>query len=470
MNSAFKLVSVGLVILNFGACVKSWGKFWENTTAAGAINQGPIGISFPQTTYWFFQGGAITPIVPNITGTAIGCAASPGLPSGLILNTTTCAISGTPLSTQNSAGYVITVSDGRSTGMATITLRIANSSATRVYGQLGSLTSSTANNGGISANSLSGPQGITSDGSGILVTDTVNHRVFYYAASSTTASRVYGQLGSYVSGTGNNGGITANSMFTPDMVFVDNTGVYVSDFSNNRCLFYAGTATSATRVYGQLGNLTTGTANNGGINANSLSGPGGVFTDAGGFYAVDFTNNRVLFYPGTTTTATRVYGQAGSFASSAANNGGVSANSLSGPESMFVDSSGVYISDNANNRVLYFSGTSTTASRVYGQLGSFSSSAANNGGISANSLSGPQGVFADASGVYIADFGNNRVLFYPGVSTTASRVYGQAGSFASATANNGGISGNSLNGPYGVYADQTGLYVVDSTNNRILFY
>ena len=50
---------------------------------------------------------------------------------------------------------------------------------------------------------------------------------------------------------------------------------------------------------------------------------------------------------------------------------------------------------------------------------------ANNGGISADSLSGPSGVFADATGVYIADTSNNRVLFYPGNSTTATRVYGQ---------------------------------------------
>ena len=50
-----------------------------------------------------------------------------------------------------------------------------------------------------------------------------------------------------------------------------------------------------------------------------------------------------------------------------------------------------------------------------------------NQGVSASdtSLSGPLGVFADASGVYVADSGNNRVLFYPETSTTATRVYGQ---------------------------------------------
>ncbi len=49
----------------------------------------------------------------------------------------------------------------------------------------------------------------------------------------------------------------------------------------------------------------------------------------------------------------------------------------------------------------------------------------NNGGITANSLKSPSGGFVDSSGVYIADVGNMRVLFYSGTSTTATRVYGQ---------------------------------------------
>ena len=75
---------------------------------------------------------------------------------------------------------------------------------------------------------------------------------------------------------------------------------------------------------------------------------------------------------------------------------------------------------------------------VYGQGGSFTSSTANNGGVSATSLSSPVGVAVDGSGgLYVADFSNNRVLHYPAGSTTADAVYGQGGSFTSTTANNG---------------------------------
>jgi len=105
-------------------------------------------------------------------------------------------------------------------------------------------------------------------------------------------------------------------------------------------------------------------------------------------------------------------------------------------------------------------------------VGNFTTNTANNGGISANSLSYPQDVALDSSGnLYVADEGNNRVLFYPSGSTTATRVYGQNGSFTTGTPNDGGISANSLYEPYGVTLDTIGnLYVADWDNSRVLMY
>jgi hypothetical protein len=80
------------------------------------------------------------------------------------------------------------------------------------------------------------------------------------------------------------------------------------------------------------------------------------------------------------------------------------------------------------------SAQSTTADVVYGQGGSFTTGDPNNGGISANSLASPQAVALDSSGnLYVADYTNSRVLFYPSGSTTATRVYGQGGNFTTGT-------------------------------------
>ena len=150
----------------------------------------------------------------------------------------------------------------------------------------------------------------------------------------------------------------------------------------------------------------------------------------------------MLYYPSGSTTATRVYGQGGSFTTNTENKGGVSANSLDFPGLITLDNnSNLYVVDYYNNRVLYYPSGSTTAMRVYGQGGSFTTNTANKGGISANSLYYPWGIAVDGSGnLYVADYDNNRVLYYPAGSTTATRVYGQSGNFTTNTANNGGIS------------------------------
>jgi sugar lactone lactonase YvrE len=299
----------------------------------------------------------------------------------------------------------------------------------------------------------------------------------YSAGVSPAAFAVYGQAGSFTSSTANNGGVSANSLSNPRRVALDSSGnLYVSDYNNNRVLFYPAGSTTATRVYGQNSSFTSNTANNGGISATSLNQPKSVAVDASGnLYIADTGNNRVLFYPAGSTTATRVYGQNGSFTSNALNGslGVASASTLNQPGGVSTDASGnLYIADTNNNRVLFFSSGSTTATTVYGQLLSFVTNTADSplGTPSASNLNQPISATIDSSGnLYVADLGNNRVLFYPSGSTTATRVYGQAGSFTSNTANNGGVSATSLNAPVGIIVDSTStIYVADNSNNRVL--
>jgi sugar lactone lactonase YvrE len=300
-----------------------------------------------------------------------------------------------------------------------------STTAFRVYGQPSFLTN-TRNNGGISANTLNSPTGLAVDGaSNLYIADTNNNRVLMYAPGSTTASRVYGQLGSFasVTGTGLNGVTSANSLFSPSGVAVDSaSNVFIADTRNNRVLVYAPGSTTAFRVYGQLGSFTSGSAN-GGVSANSLIVPVGVAVDsASNLYVSDWFTSRVLVYAPGSTTAFRVYGQLGSFTSGTMNNGGISANSLNNPGAVTVDSaSRVYIADCGNNRVLVYALGSTTAFRVIGQLGDFASNTANNGGISSHSLALPAGVTnalpagvaIGGASLYVSDSTNNRVLGMP---------------------------------------------------------
>jgi sugar lactone lactonase YvrE len=126
-------------------------------------------------------------------------------------------------------------------------------------------------------------------------------------------------------------------------------GLYVADKTANRVLYFPQSVTTASQVYAQSGNFTIATA---GTTANTLNGPIGIAVDAsGGLYVADANNNRVLYFPsGSYNTATRVYGQSGSFTTSTANKSSLSADSLSNPNYVSVDSSGgLYISDNGNS-------------------------------------------------------------------------------------------------------------------------
>ncbi|MCX6879950.1 MAG: SBBP repeat-containing protein [Verrucomicrobia bacterium] len=354
----------------------------------------------------------------------------------------------------------------------------SNSTAIAVYGQSGSFTTGDANQGGvgISAVNLNGPAGVVVDTtSNVYVADSLNNRVLYYPAGSTTATRVYGQNGDFTTSDANKGGISANSLNQPQAVALDSSSnLYVADSGNNRVLYYTAGSTTATRVYGQ-DNFTSNAANKGGgISAVSLNAPAGLVLDgSNNLYVTDMQNNRVLYFPAGTTTATRVYGQGGSFTTGDANQGGISANSLKTPFGIALNASGgLVVADVSNNRVLGYPAGGTTATVVYGQGGVFTTNTNNKGGISADSLSLPLAVVVDGSGnLWVADMNNNRVLYYSSGSTTATRVYGQGCVFTTGTANKGGLSANSLKAPAGLALDSAGnLYVSDQQNNRVLKY
>src|ERR1700735_38341 len=484
--------------------------------------------------------------------------------------------------------YVSDGTNSRVLGWKDVTAFVNGSPADIVVGQPDFISGSCNNNGPVTASTLCQPSGVAVDAGGNLyVVDVTNNRVLEYATPFAAcgsfpcvggaASMVFGQGGIFTSGNGNNGGVNANSLNFPNGVTVDATGdVYISDTGNNRVLEYntpltvtatpGSGDTTADFVFGQGGSFSSTDSNSGGLSANSLNFPFGIATDgAGNLYVGDVANNRVLEFntpltatatPGSgDTTADLVFGQGGSFTSSAPDNGGLSANSLSQPYGVSVDSAAnVYIVEGDNARVLEYNtpltatvtpgSGDTTADAVLGQGGSFASAGCNSddggGEPSANGLCFPNGAAVDAGGnadvadnnnnrvveyntplttdttadvvlgqsdfshntvnfaidatrfnqpysvaidtstspnrFYVADTNNSRVLGYKDVATWVNRgaadlVIGQADFVSGACNNNGPASASTLCNPFGVAVDATGnLYVADSFNNRVLEY
>jgi hypothetical protein len=209
----------------------------------------------------------------------------------------------------------------------------------------------------------------------------------------------------------------------------------------------------ATQVYGQ----PDFAANAGGHDAAGLVFPIGLAQDSsGGLYVADRNNSRVLYYAADgDTVADRVYGQHGDLTAYTQNYDGVggsglpSAESLNFPVAIALDAEeGLYVTDRENHRVLYYAPDGdATADRVYGQFDNFTTNPPNNDGRGGNGLPSAAsiGVFAlgviavPDGGLYVSDSSNNRVLsFEPGGDTNADAVYGQSGNFLSGVKNNDG--------------------------------
>jgi hypothetical protein len=164
------------------------------------------------------------------------------------------------------------------------------------------------------------------------------------------------------------------------------------------------------------------------------------------------------------------------FSETFVNSGGVSAQSLSCPMGIAILNGKLAIADSGNNRILIFNSIPTShfpsADLVLGQTAA-TMNAANQGGRSASSLNGPQGVAFTPLGLLVADSGNHRVLIYNAVPLsspgTADLVLGQS-NFSNAVLNSGGLSAATLAQPTQVLWIETlqKLLVVDPVNSRVL--
>jgi uncharacterized protein (TIGR03437 family) len=364
--------------------------------------------------------------------------------------------------------------------------------ATSVLGQP-DFTTVTVNTGAFpqaSAASLAGVAGLVADSKGdLVVADAANNRVLQFPSGAKAATRVLGQTD--FAGNGPNQ-IKPGSINSPFKIAVDYSrapfALYVSDTNNNRVLVWKDaahfhTGDPADLVIGQP-SLTSAVSNvdSGGTNApsqTSLSAPRGIAVAADGtLYVADSGNHRVLRYPRPVGQSGRITPDAvlGQTDFTSAASAAVNAGSLHNPSGLAIGPNGnLFVADSGNNRVLEFkSGSATGANsiRVYGQPDSNTSTPPSQ--VSAQTLTGPQGLFVDAPyNLYVADRSSNRVVIYPNTSTAppaglaASVVLGQI-TFADASP---GAGATGLNAPLDVALDSGGnIFVSDTGNNRVLVF
>ncbi len=257
---------------------------------------------------------------------------------------------------------------------------------------------------------------------------------------------------------------------------------------------------SPTRVIGQT-TLQLTNANPNLVEGREFFGPQSLALDAStspaALYVADTGNNRVLGFRNAAgflngQKADIVIGQPDFVTTLAQGPGHTRSAGLKSPTGLAVDASGnLYVNDSGNNRILRFPqpfaqpAGSEVPDLVVGQP-SFSTNGANQGGISASTLSfsTTAGVAVsyltfDASGnLWVSDVGNNRVLRFnakvlgPNASSgpAADIVLGQT-DFVTGTYNvpsgNPSLSLTAIQGPTGITFDSAGrLFVAESPGTR----
>jgi uncharacterized protein (TIGR03437 family) len=307
-----------------------------------------------------------------------------------------------------------------------------------------------------SASGLNGPTAVAFTGTELFVVDNFNNRVVvlpFTAGKFGAATRVLGQDYFY--------GQSVNLIEGREFQFngtngdaglaIDNSGdtphLYVADTYNNRVLGFRDmrkvqAGTKADLVIGQS-DFTTGLLNFQGLNnpdtgnpdkntSFGLNSPSGLAVDsAGNLYVADTGNSRVLRFPApfdhqtTLPEADLVLGQR-NFMTVITD---PSSSTMSAPYGLaIVNHYGLLVSDIKHHRVLYFpftAGETFTAgadngrgaSKVFGQPDFFSVTS----GAADTKMSQPHHVATDSEArIYVADTGNNRVLIFDQVTTTAA--------------------------------------------------
>ena len=330
------------------------------------------------------------------------------------------------------------------------------------------------------ANTLFGPTGLVIDPQSgrLFVADMENARVLSWPNSAAranggSADLVFGkpdfETYFYDAAPGLN-------LTKPAGLALDSQGnLYVTDAQDNYVVAYRQPFTN-----GMAADLLFGWVNN----------PLDLLLDnADNLYVADTFHHRVLFYEkplaGGDTIPDRIFGQVDLNTTTPNAGGAISANTLHYPSGLAMDSAGnLYVADSNNHRVLLFfaplSGD-TTADRVFGQQGDFTTGVMNKGGVSASSLNYPVALALDGNGaLYVADSDNHRVLRFDDPlhsDQIADLVYGQGGSFTQNQPNHGSLTrqaGSDLDRtgfdqPSGVGITADGdLFITDYGNNRVL--
>jgi sugar lactone lactonase YvrE len=231
----------------------------------------------------------------------------------------------------------------------------------KVYGQPDDRLALPNAGGTATGRTLNAPRGVWADATRLVVADTANNRVLVFptAAGAQDATLVLGQT-SLSASTPNSGGASLATLNEPGQVCSDGTGLYVVDTGNHRVLGWK----TFPSVSGQTADVVLGQADGQSIlgnrgadpTASSLSLPAGCALVGGHLFVADTGNNRVLRFDmpkGNGQPADGVLGQ-DDFTSRIPSSMLGDTSRLAGPVGLASDATNLYVVDRDLARVVVY--------------------------------------------------------------------------------------------------------------------
>ena len=312
-------------------------------------------------------------------------------------------------------------------------------------------------NSTLSSARFDAPTGISGDlTDGLFVADLDNNaiRKILSGGVTTPAGDTSGTEG-YVDATGN----TARFK-SPVLLYSDGSDVVVADGLNHAIRSIDLSDDSVTTLAGSP-NPKSGTTDDTGNKAR-FDFPGGTWGDGqGNLYVSDTDNHTIRKVVLSTGVVSTVAGSAGT---SGTTNGAGTAATFNFPEGMWGDGQGnLYVADTANHTIRHLDLT-TNPVNVTTFAGSAGTSGSAEAVGTAATFSSPHAIWGDATNLYIADKGNNKIR---GIVRSSKLVSTYAGTGVAGLTNGPRLGTAQFSGPLGIWGNGMNIYVADGFNNQI---
>lgn len=275
---------------------------------------------------------------------------------------------------------------------------------------------------------------------------------------------------------------SASHVYAPRGVWLDQRRLIVVDSGNHRVLIWherpSADHASADVVLCQSAFDREGPQAGGRGPANGLHLPTGITVVDGRLFIADAWHHRVLVWDtipeSNDTPPDWVLGQPDRTSVGPNAGGEISAASFYWPYGIGMVDGHFVVTDTGNRRVLAWRGVPAPgqpADLVLGQDASTLGLENRGGAVSARSFRWPHAVGGDASGFFVADAGNHRVLAWPSVPSAdgeAAAVFGQVDFASNVEFPYRLQTARMLRFPYALACDAERLAVADTANNRVL--